>query len=74
MWSVNQRISEFMRIAFYNHLKFCEDFIVFFLGLYLKHDLGFFHAPFLSTSAESPWMLIHKVELPFYIKKYGPPT
>jgi hypothetical protein len=45
MWSHDQCVSEFMRVAFYNHLKFCEDFIVFFLGLYLQPGFGFFHAP-----------------------------
>jgi hypothetical protein len=64
-------MTDFMRIAFFNHLRFCEDFIVFFLGLYLKPEYGFFHAPLPAGASQSPWTLIHKAELPFYLNKYG---
>ncbi len=71
MWSSDQRTSEFMRVVFYNHLRFCEDFIFFFLGLYLTKEYGFFHRSTASDSPESPYELIPVAALPFYEMKYG---
>jgi len=66
MWSEEQTIREFMGIAFHNHLKFCEDFIVFFLGFYLPPKFGFLHLPVPQGSTTSPWKLIPKALAPMF--------
>jgi len=71
MWNSEQTLIDFMNIAFHNHLKFCEDFIVFFLGLFMRPKFGFFHAPVPSDSTQSPWHLIPEALLPVYLAKYG---
>jgi len=71
MWSQDQTIVEFMNIAFHNHLKFCEDFIVFFLGFHLKPGFGFLHQPVPADSTKSPWKLIPEAALPLFVRNFG---
>jgi len=71
MWREEQTISDFMSVVFHNHLKFCEDFIVFFFHLYLKPGWGFLHRPVAPDSTVSPWVLIPEAALPLYVGKPG---
>ena len=70
MWSKDQPIVEFMNVAFSNHLKFCEDFIVFFLGFHLKPGFGFLHQPVPADSTKSPWKLIPEAALPLFVQNF----
>lgn len=62
MWNETQSILEFMNIAFHNHLKFCEDFIVFFLALYLPQGFGLLYQRVPADSPTSPWTLVSQAQ------------
>src|ERR1700736_2402566 len=68
MWSEEQTIRQFMEIAFHNHLKFCEDFIVFLLGFYLPPKFGFLHIPVPHNSTNSPWKLMPEALVPSFVE------
>jgi hypothetical protein len=71
MWNDDQTLTEFMNVAFHNHLKFCEDFIVFFLGFHLQPGFGFLHQPVPAGAATSPWKLIPTAMLPFFVENFA---
>jgi hypothetical protein len=73
MWSEDQTIVDFMRVAFGSLIALCETFIAFFLGYFLKPGLVVFHNPVAAESATSPLSIITEAEMREQLNRVGPP-